>query len=140
MEPKTLRRFLLFFYLILILVPVLVVAAFVIPMFTSAPEKPPGLSKEEEFVAEFALNQTRQFIGGSLEPTMVMRMRVIDIHKKPGKTNIYLPDSNAPDGIREYTFQKAYTVKVKLYTFFGLSWSTIKLKLGEGEHGEISRI
>jgi hypothetical protein len=39
------------------------------------PEKPSGLSNEEELVGEFALNQTRQFIGGSLEPIMVMRMR-----------------------------------------------------------------
>ncbi|MFA5384928.1 MAG: hypothetical protein WC364_09755 [Eubacteriales bacterium] len=91
-------------------------------------------------MGEFALNQTRQFIGGSLEPIMVLRLRVIDISKKPGKTNIYLPDANASDGSREYTFQKAYTVKVKLYTFFSLPWSTIELKLGEGEHGEISRI
>jgi hypothetical protein len=39
------------------------------------PEKPSGLSNKEELVGEFALNQTRQFIGDSLEPIMVLRMR-----------------------------------------------------------------
>jgi len=58
MEPKKLRLFFL-----LCLIPVLVAAAFAIPMFTSVPEKPPGLSKEEELVAEFALNQARQYAG-----------------------------------------------------------------------------
>ena len=58
MEPKILRLLLLF-----CLIPVLVVAAYVIPMFTSVPEKPPGLSREEELAAEFALIQARQFYG-----------------------------------------------------------------------------
>ncbi|HBQ28588.1 hypothetical protein HX99_04690 [Peptococcaceae bacterium SCADC1_2_3] len=133
MEPKTTQCFLLFTYLI---IPVLVVAAFIIPIFTSAPEKSPGLSKDEELVAEFALNQTRQFIGGTLRPLTVTGIKVIDIYKKPGKTKIYLPNPNEPEGISEYTFPNDYIVRIKVYTYFGFS-NTLKLKLGKNGVEEI---
>jgi len=134
MKPKILRLFLL-----LCLIPVLVVAAFVIPMFTSVPEIPPGLSREEELVAEFALNQARQFYGGSLAPLMITGMKVISIQKKPGKTKIYLPKNpNKPEGTVYYTFQNAYNVKVKVYTFFGFTGSILVLNLREGGMNEIT--
>jgi len=106
MEPKTTQCFLLFTYLI---IPVLVVAAFIIPIFTSAPE---------------------------LRPLTVTGIKVIDIYKKPGKTKIYLPNPNEPEGISEYTFPNDYIVRIKVYTYFGFS-NTLKLKLGKNGVEEI---
>jgi len=85
MKPKNLRLL-----LFLCLIPVLVVAAFVIPMFTSVPEIPPGLSREDELMAEYALFQVRLVSGGPLR-LMIRGLKVISIQKKPGKTKIYLP-------------------------------------------------
>ena len=127
MKPKNLCLF-----LFLCLIPVLVVAAFVIPMFTSVPEIPPGLSREDELMAEYALYQSRLKSEGPLH-LMIRGMKVISIQKKPGKTEIYLPkNSNKPKGTIDYTFQNAYNVKVKTYTFFGFTWAIWELNTEEG--------
>ena len=126
MEPKNLCLF-----LFLCLLPVLVVAAFVIPMFASVPKIPPGLSREDELVAEYALNQVRLESGGPLG-LIIRGTKVISIQKKPGETKIYLPDPKKEEGVVYYTFQNAYNVEVKIYTFFGFNWAIWAVNTEEG--------
>jgi hypothetical protein len=119
--------------LIIVLLFVLTIGAggFAAP-FLLIQEKLLGPSSEEKVVAEYAVLQVRQLMGGSLEPLVAFRFRVTNITKKPGESLIYLPPDETPGSVRYYKLNCAYEITVDAYTFFGIRCSQFVVDTGKG--------
>gem|GEM_PF-1365976 len=119
--------------LIIVLLFVLIIGAggFAAP-FLLIQEKLPGLSSEEKVVADYALLQVGQAIGGSLEPLVAFRFKVTNITRKPGESLIYLPPDETPGSVRFYKLNCAYEITVDAYTVFGIRYSQFIVDTREG--------
>jgi hypothetical protein len=98
------------------------------------------LRGEKKIAAEYSLLQTRLFIGGSLEPLFLYKLKVVDVEPYNGIATVYLPPPKIPGEVRWYRLDRSYKATVQSYTIFGLKGSRFYCNITDAKGAGVSRV
>lgn len=78
---------------------------------------------EEREFAKLALKASRRFVGGSAEPLLVTKLKVLKVEKIPG-----VSDYTKICQVGDQPILANFVVEVRGYTFFGIPYTEIVIK------------